>query len=230
VKHGLELEVMRLQGMISTLEERMGNLSTKNDELKETVANVQAQLNIGSQKQIHLTQELEAEKVQSVALRHEKEQLRLQLEALVKTLEEVKCERDQSQKQMQGELADEKEKHTREREMARAENAKHMAELHVLQRSLKATSTDLDETQRQAALLLKEKGILTSKIDLLLDENQELNAAHAMSEEKLKRGQQRMERLEQQLGNMSIRMEVEMLLEQCVWEVVRQFESVRLKL
>ncbi|CAK4106774.1 unnamed protein product [Aphanomyces euteiches] len=230
--HKFQMESTRLIGVVATLEEKLENAQTQIVQLKDVQNELQAQLRTSDEKRKTQKIEFEALKTQHASLENDRTKLQSQLDLTQESLRQSNEEKESMRALLTSQLNEEREERTKERELSISNLAKQAAELHAVQRNLKLRASELEESQRQNTLLTKERDILSSKLQDLLEVHEELSTnLHSISEsndtfaQEKARLQSRCERLEQELGSLNERFQVEIVLERCCAEVVKQIEG-----
>ncbi|RHY28919.1 hypothetical protein DYB25_010717 [Aphanomyces astaci] len=246
--HQLQLEGTRLVGVVSTVEEKLDRATQQVVALKQAAEDLHDQLVASEAKRLATGDDLDAVKAQHAALVLDNVKLTAQLEHVNQALDEgtinlihlhmlanmmmygwlAVAARQATQDQLTSDLHHERAERKNEREGAIANLAKQAAELHAAQRSVKACRDELDDSARSAALVAKERDLLSVKIKSLLEVHENsleqlhiMETSHALHADEKERLTLRCERLEQQLGDVSVHMQVENVLTNLCVDVVK---------
>ncbi|ETW06675.1 hypothetical protein H310_02857 [Aphanomyces invadans] len=230
--HQLQVQVARLQGVVSTLEEKLDNANESVTALKQTNQHAQEQLESAEAKRAALRSELDLVKDQHAVLALDNVKLTSQLDHANQATEQAIADRNAIQHNLTADLNEERAERKKERETAISNLAKQAAELHAVQRAFKACSAELEEANRATVLVSKERDLLSAKIKSLLevhedtiDQLNEMKISHDAFADEKERLTLRCERLEQQLGDIGVCNQVENVLNGLCLEIAKQFES-----
>ncbi|RHY66514.1 hypothetical protein DYB34_005760 [Aphanomyces astaci] len=250
--HQLQLEGARLVGVVSTVEEKLDRATQQVVTLKQATEDLHDQLVASEAKRLATGDDLDAVKAKHAALVLDNVKLTAQLEHVNQALDEgtinlihldmlanmmmygwlAVAARQATQDQLTSDLHHERAERKNEREGAIANLAKQAAELHAAQRSVKACRDELDDSARSAALVAKERDLLSVKIKSLLEVHENsleqlhiMETSHALHADEKERLTLRCERLEQQLGDVSVHMQVENVLTNLCVDVVKLVDA-----
>ncbi|OQS06678.1 guanylate-binding protein [Thraustotheca clavata] len=229
--HALQLEQVRLNGAADLLNDKLSTATATITELRDSKSSLTSQLEASNASLQQLRSEYDSLQKDNVAVTLEKNQLSMRLEQTCVELNEVQVERDQIQSNLSQELQNERRDRTGERERAITDMAKLAGELHAAQRALKTAATESEELMHTNLLQTKEKEMLQHKLEFATAKSFEcrnqltnLTNEHSQAANLLQRYQKRNERLETQLGELGIAQQVELVVEQCCWTIVKQAE------
>ncbi|KAF0701121.1 Aste57867_8418 [Aphanomyces stellatus] len=229
--HKFQMETARLNGIVSTMEEKLDNAFANSNQMKSDFIQLQENFRIMEEKLHVLKEELDESKMHLALNLNDKAKLESLLEYSQQSLHQAIAEKDACHFNLRAQLTEERSERMKERENSISNIAKQAAELHSLKKTLKLRCTELEETLHQKELFTKEKDLLTIKVGHLLEVHEDISgqlkamieSQDVISDEK-ERLEGRCERLEEQLGNMSVHAAVENVLEKCCFHVAKQFE------